>query len=331
MRHLVLISILAAVAQAEPDPVATSYDELLDKIGDADHTKDVDQAAARYTDVAHAAAKWLAHAPATGRFTTRHDGAADAKKLVATIKALETRAEAAYDRYIEKLEAELHATTPGQRAIVLKRGRPQAVKKKPLMCWIYRDEANEETYCWTKAGKIAEHTTTAIAAAEEPPPAEEPAPKAKAKPKKKRAYYAAATFASGSCSFSNCLKDGWTTETPAGTVTSSCSFSDCGKDGWTSRYPDGAEATTSCHFSDCFKDGWSTTNPDGTSSETSCSFNDCMKDGWTTTMPDGSTATTSCSFNDCMKDGWTTNLPSGKTVTCSCSFNDCLANGASCQ
>jgi hypothetical protein len=179
---------------------------------------------------------------------------------------------------------------------------------------------------------------------EQPPPPDEPDPPAPSSSsssssssspapakKSKLAYYAAATFASGSCSFGDCLKDGWTTRTADGDVESHCSFGDCAKDGWTSRHPDGTESSTSCSFGDCFKDGWTTRHPDGTESETSCSFGECMKDGWTTRHPDGTESSTSCNFSDCAKDGWTTRLPSGSEISCSCNFNDCLKDGASCN
>lgn len=250
--------------------------------------------------------------------------------LAGHARALRVRAgqeaEAAFDRFIEKLATELRVRTPGQRAVLRQHGRPEVAKQ----CWIYHHDDGDETFCWTKAGKLASHK---LAGAEPVPDAPEPAPAATAAPsgKHKIAYYAAATFASGSCSFSNCLKDGWTTRTADGDVESRCDFGDCAKDGWTSRHPDGTESRTSCSFGDCFKDGWTTSHPDGTSSTTSCSFGDCMKDGWTTTMPDGSSSTTSCSFGDCLKDGWTTQLPSGQSVSCSCNFNDCVQNGASCN
>ncbi|HEY1555604.1 MAG TPA: hypothetical protein VGF94_12290 [Kofleriaceae bacterium] len=250
--------------------------------------------------------------------------------LVANARALRVRAAgeaaAAFDRFIETLATEVHAHTGPQLAVLRQHGRPEVAKQ----CWIYRRDAGDETYCWTKAGKLASHKVTGPEPVAEAP---EPAPAAPAAPRGKHAiaYYAAATFASGSCSFGNCLKDGWTTRTAGGDVESRCDFGDCAKDGWTSRHPDGTESRTSCSFGDCFKDGWTTTHPDGTSSSTSCSFGDCMKDGWTTTMPDGSSSTTSCSFGDCLKDGWTTQLPSGQSVSCSCNFGDCLQNGASCN
>jgi len=143
-------------------------------------------------------------------------------------------------------------------------------------------------------------------------------------------YVAAAVFASGRCSFNNCMKEGWTAETPEGNVTVRCSFSNCLTDGWTASFPDGTEARTRCSFSDCMKDGWTTSFADGTEARTRCSFSNCLKDGWTTDLPGGGSATTRCSFGDCAKEGWETSLPDGNSVRCRCNFSKCFEDGATC-
>lgn len=143
-------------------------------------------------------------------------------------------------------------------------------------------------------------------------------------------YIAAATFAAGSCSFNDCLKNGWTIPSPDGDIDVRCDFQDCLKSGWTARFPDGREARTGCSFQSCMKDGWETTHPDGETSRTRCSFQDCLKNGWETELPGGSSARTSCSFQDCLNDGWETELPGGGHQQCRCNFQKCAEHGASC-
>ncbi len=339
---------------ASPDraaaDLAAKYDILLDRVAEADREVAAhrdEQASTSYRAAAGAVDHLLAwFGDSTNHFGrgpgveyhTSHDGALDEAHLIANLRAVRQRAqreaEEASDRIVAELERRYAAKTPGQRAVLIQHGAPDVSHVRGQTCWIYRSDQVEDTFCWTDAGKLVSHKTvvpsTGEPLASDPadPPVTSSTPHGNAKPA--IAYYAAATFASGSCEFSDCLKDGWSTGTPAGTVRSRCNFSDCSKDGWTSDHPDGTRSETRCHFSKCFEDGWTTTHPDGTSSETRCAFSDCMKDGWTTTMPDGSTATTRCSFSKCTTDGWTTELPGGRSVTCRCNFSDCLKNGATC-
>ncbi len=140
----------------------------------------------------------------------------------------------------------------------------------------------------------------------------------------------AAVFASGTCRFQNCLKDGWEDNTDQGTVTTTCRFQNCLKDGWETRFPDGSTATTTCRFQDCMKDGWETRFPDGGSASTSCRFQNCPVDGWETRLPDGNSATTTCRFQKCFTDGWETSMPSG-SIACTCRFQDCFKDGIECS
>jgi hypothetical protein len=317
--------------------IAASYDDVFDRLDAAEQqsaTHRDEQAVGAYRDVVAAADHVLAtlgDRPRAASYATRHDGTIDTSLVITNLRAARANAahlgDEASERFIEALERELHAKTPGQRAVLRQHGRPAVATSRGQTCWSYGDDADEERFCWATDGRLIKRTVGGTSTTAPPPPSPPTAPHAQSS----IAYYAAATFASGSCSFGNCLSDGWTTSTPGGTVTTACSFGDCGKDGWTSNHPDGTTSTTSCHFGDCFKDGWTTSHPDNTRSETSCSFGDCLKDGWRTTMPDGSTSETSCNFGDCTKDGWTTRLPSGSTVTCSCNFGDCLKDGASCN
>jgi hypothetical protein len=169
-----------------------------------------------------------------------------------------------------------------------------------------------------------------IRAEEERKRAEEEAVLAAAQAAKAAQYVTAAVFAAGTCSFGDCMKNGWEIRTDSGTIRVSCSFSDCLKNGWEASFPDGGSARTTCSFSDCMKNGWETRFPDGSSARTSCSFSDCAKNGWETSLPDGSSARTSCNFSECYTKGWETSLPDGGRVRCDCNFSDCLANGTSC-
>ncbi|HEY3802959.1 MAG TPA: hypothetical protein VGL61_10150 [Kofleriaceae bacterium] len=307
---------------------------LTDQLADADRlaaARDDERAVNRYRAVSHDADRLLAESP-------RAD-------IADRVRELRDRAEqgaaAAWERFVDALVRTLHATTPAQRAVLHERGRPELSRRRGEVCWLYRGDPGDVTYCWTAAGRLANRDEASAPQARESDPPTPPAPAAPSPPSpptpaaaakhSKIAYYAAATFASGSCNFGNCLTSGWTTRTPDGDVNTSCEFSDCAKSGWTSQHPDGGESSTSCEFGDCFKSGWTTRHPDGTESSTSCEFGDCMKSGWTTRMPDGTESSTSCEFGDCATSGWTTRLPDGRSISCSCEFGDCLKNGASCQ
>lgn len=139
-----------------------------------------------------------------------------------------------------------------------------------------------------------------------------------------------AVFAAGRCEFGDCIKHGWTLQTPAGELRVRCEFGDCLKNGWTAVLPGGGEVRSRCSFGDCMKDGWDTSFPDGTSARTRCSFGNCAKDGWETALPNG-TARTRCNFGDCFKDGWETQIPDGPQIRCRCNFGKCLGDGTTCE
>lgn len=169
----------------------------------------------------------------------------------------------------------------------------------------------------------------AAAVYQPPRPAEAPVRGQPAAPEPPREvpvdYVTAATFAAGRCSGS-CAQNGW----ESGGSRTTCSFGNCLKDGWETTHPDGRISRTRCSFGDCLKNGWDTSHPDGKVSRTSCSFGDCAKDGWDTDTPKG-TARASCNFGDCFNHGWETQVPGQSTVRCQCEFGDCLANGARCN
>ncbi len=141
--------------------------------------------------------------------------------------------------------------------------------------------------------------------------------------------YSATTPMAGKCSFSSCLKEGWTSTTPDGDAVTRCNFGDCGKNGWVTEHPNGTRSETRCNFGNCFKDGWVTTHDDGSTLEVRCEFGDCLKNGWTAVASSGETSRTRCSFGDCAGQGWTTTAGS-RTITCTCGFRDCRKEGAAC-
>ena len=146
---------------------------------------------------------------------------------------------------------------------------------------------------------------------------------------RERMWLMATMFATGRCNFSDCLTEGWDTDTPAGTLRSRCNFSDCLKEGWTTEFPDGTRAETRCKFSDCATDGWDTRLPDGSNAETRCNFSNCFEDGWDTRLSSG-TAEGRCMFSKCFEDGWSVDPPEGPRFDCRCRFGDCLTDGNEC-
>lgn len=303
--------------------VAQDYDQLRDELAGADQEASSHQdgeAAEQYRQVADGADRLLdklADAPAPAAvYPTRSDGPLDQAALIAKLRDVRAQADrlgkAAHARSLSALEAELHARTAPQRAVVADHGRPDEVqRRRQQTCWIYRDGDTEETFCWTAAGRLAKHAKSSTAVASRPPPENTPTQSApepeRPKPKPKQLYYAAATFAAGSCNSGDCFRYGWTT-----------------------RLPDGNSARTSCSSGECAKYGWTTDFPDGESASTSCSSGECMKYGWTTSLPHDESASSSCSSGDCLKYGWSTSLPSG-SVSCSCNSGDCTKYGASCD
>jgi hypothetical protein len=327
--------------------VAHEYDELLDGLARADREASArqDEDAAMSCRQAVEAADQLLDEVADPRapaaiYPTRSDGPLDRATLIAKLQDVRARADrlgkAAHDRALAALATELHARTPQQRAVVADHGRPDEVQqRRRQICWIYRADI-EEAYCWTAAGRLARHDRTELVSrqpATSGPPtqrAPEPEPTKPAKPPT-RLYYAAATFAAGSCSSGDCFRYGWTTSLPDGdSARTSCSSGECAKYGWTTDFPHGDSARTSCSSGDCMKYGWTTDFPDSESARTSCNSGECMKYGWSTSLPHGQSASSSCNSGDCLKYGWSTSLPSG-SVSCSCNSGDCTKYGASCN
>ena len=324
--------------------IAQGYDLLLDQMAQADQDASAHQeedAERRYHQGVEVADQLLddlvdARAPAAV-YPTRSDGPVGHATLIANLRDVRARADwlgkAAHARALAALAAELHARTPQQRAVVADHGRPDEVRaQRRQTCWIYRGAESEEAFCWTAAGRLARHGTSRTAVASTPPRDARPASaEDRPRPRPPQLYYAAATFAAGSCNSGDCFRYGWTTRLPDGnSASTSCSSGECVKYGWSTSFPGGESASTSCSSGDCMKYGWSTHFPDGESATTSCSSGDCMKYGWSTSLPHGDSASTSCSSGDCMKYGWSTSLPSG-SISCSCNSGDCTRYGASCS
>lgn len=304
----------AAQRASEPDPrgapvgrssghynerqiaVLVSYEQLHDLIARADQEAAAhqdDRAADAYQRAVEKADGLLEDVqrrpPPPGIIQTNSDGPLDDATLFARVREQRARAaelaKACRDRYRAALFAEFHPASAAQRDVLLDLGRPELTQQQGQTCWVYRDRGVVDTYCWTRAGQLAEHTVF------------DPQAEARAR----AAYYAAAAFGSGSCNF-DCATRGWSRKIPSGqTVYSACSSSDCLRNGWTTMFPDGKAKTECKRYQDCTQ-GWVTVFPDGTRGVTSCEGSDCMKWGWTMTLSSGGKVRCSCRGN-CPKEG----------------------------
>lgn len=194
--------------------------------------------------------------------------------MLAALDELADKASSKWDKHKDDIhkawKREYGAVTDEQLEKLEELGKPTKTKAdKKGACWFFEnDSGDKEKYCWTKKGKLAEHTQEKAPEPEEP---EEP------KDKQVSAEYvkAASELSSENCSFGNCYKDGWTVRGAEGTHTIRCSFGNCLKDGWTTSHPDGSTTTTRCLFNDCMKDGWTVSLTSGKTITCRCSFNDC--------------------------------------------------------
>jgi hypothetical protein len=304
----------------------TNYDEVIGLIADGDRAAaehKEDWAANRYRAAVDVADELIGDVERdqdlAATYSTKTDGRIDRPTLLARTR--EHRAHAAQladraqERYTAALVAEFHPT-PDQRKVLLELGRPEVAHQRGRTCWVYRDDSVLNTYCWTQAGRLAEHTTVDTLAEQ----------------RARILYYAATTLASGSCRGAGCDRSGWTTPLPGGkSADTSCRGAGCLQSGWTTRFPDGQSADTSCRGAGCLQSGWTTRFPDGQSADTSCRGAGCDKSGWTTRFPDGQSADTSCRGAGCFQSGWTTRLPDGGSISCDCSGSGCMTSGARCQ
>ena len=100
----------------------------------------------------------------TLRYLTEHDGTLDEATLVANLLAVHDRAQQAigttWDKAVAQLAQQLGARAPAQRAVLFRLGRPEVQKSKRQTCWTYRSPAADETFCWSKGGKLAKHDKT---------------------------------------------------------------------------------------------------------------------------------------------------------------------------
>jgi hypothetical protein len=230
-----------------------------------------DEAAGWYHSAVYIADQLLTslekHPNPTRIYSTNPDGVMDEPTLIAKTRELRARAQqlgdSAEQRYHAALVAEFHPRTEEQRKVLFEHGRAEVLHRDRSLCWLYLKDGVRETFCWNRAGQLADHTRVDEAAIEF-----------------NRIGYRAAMFASGDCYASDCAKRGWDT-----------------------RLPDGATLETRCYASDCMQRGWDTKLPSGAIIETRCYSSDCAKRGWDTKLPGGRELRCRCESSDCLTRG----------------------------